>query len=100
MPAKYIYISSGSPRKYKVGGLDLEFHHRVLTETMIKNENAMLAVQAIKSMGQIHSDDEFIKTLSKRFSHDEWTKIEKASGKVASWILDIIRKAGWYSKNG
>ena len=100
VPAKYIYISSGSPRKYKVGGVDLEFRHRVLTETMIKNENAMLAVQAIKSMGQVHSDNEFVKALSKRFSQDEWTKIEKASGKVASWILDIIRKAGGYSKNG
>ena len=29
IPAKYIYISSGSPRKYKIVNTDLEFKHRV-----------------------------------------------------------------------
>ena len=100
IPAKYIFISSGHSRKYKIGNMDLEFRHRVLTETMINDEQAMLAVQAIKSMGRIHADDEFVKSLSKRFSHDEWIKIEKASHKVADWILTVIKKAKEIAKNG
>ena len=100
VPAKYIYISSGRSRKYRIGKTDLEFRHRVLTETMIKNEKAMLAVQAIKSIGQVHADTEFVKLMSKCFTYNEWVKIEKASHKVAGWVLDVIRKAKEFSKNG
>lgn len=94
VPAKYIYISSGSPRKYKIGNTILEFLHRVPKESTISNENANLVVQAIKSMGKVHAtENNFIDALSKRFSYEEWMKIEKASTKVAYWILDIITKA-------
>ena len=100
IPAKYIYISSGSPRKYKIGKIDLEFRHRILTETTIKDKNAMLVVQAIKSMGKIHADDNFTKLLSKCFSYAEWKKIEKESFKVTGWIFNVIRKAKEFSQDG
>lgn len=94
VPAKYIYISNGSPRKYKIGNTILEFRHRVPKESTISNENANLVIQAIKSMGKIHaSENRFIEALSARFSYAEWVKIEKSSTKVAYWILDIITKA-------
>jgi len=100
IPAKYIYISSGRSCKYKIGNIDLEFKHRVLTETMMNNENAILVVQAIKSIGQIHADNDFANQLAMCFSFDEWIKIEKASHKVAAWILDVIRKAKEFANNG
>ena len=94
IPAKYIYISSGRSRKFKVGNIDLEFRHRVLTETMISDEKTMLVVQAIKSIGQIHANKDFAKKLSKRFSFKEWVKIEKKSHKVTNWILEVIKSKG------
>lgn len=100
IPAKYIYISNGRSKKYKIGKMDLEFRHRVLTETMINNENAMLTVQAIRAIRQVHADNDFINKLSKKFSHKEWCKIEKASHKVTGWVFDVIRKAKEFSKNG
>lgn len=94
VPGKYIYISSGSSRKYKIGNMDLEFRHRVPKESAITNENANLAVQAIKAMGKVHAGEpDFIKALSMRFSYGEWSEIEKAAKKVAYWILDIIMRA-------
>ena len=100
VPAKYIYISNGSSRKYKIGNLDLEFRHRVPKESTITNENANLVVQAIKSMGKVHASvPDFIKALSMRFSYDEWCEIEKAAKKVAYWILDIIMRAKTQTQN-
>jgi len=94
VPGRYIYISSGSSRKYKIGNLDLEFRHRVPKESAITDENANLAVQAIKAMGKVYaSEPSFIKALALRFTHDEWVKIENASKKVAYWILGIITRA-------
>lgn len=94
VPARYIYISSGSPRKYTIGNTTLEFKYRTPKESTIKDENANLVVQALKSLGKEHaSESDFIKLLSTRFSYTEWIKIEKASKKVAYWVVDIIAKA-------
>lgn len=94
IPARHVFISSGSPRVYKIGNTTLEFRHRMLRESIINNEQANLVVQALKSLGNIHaSEPDFIRALATRFSPDEWSKIEKSSHKVAGWVLDIIRKA-------
>ena len=100
VPARYIYISSGSPRKYKIGNTPLEFRHRALTESVITNEKANLVVQALKSLGKIHADEDFVKLLSKRFSPTDWIEIEKSAALVADWILVIIKKAKDLAKNG
>lgn len=101
IPAKYIYISSGSPRKYVIINTPLEFRRRVLTESTIKDENANLVVQALKSLGKIHANEShFIEKLSTKFSYDDWVKIERAAAKVADWILVIIKKAKGLAKNG
>jgi len=79
----------------------LEFRHRMLRESVIDNEQANLVVQALKSLGKIHTiENDFIKRLSTRFSYDEWLKIEKTSHKTTGWILDAIRKAKEIRKNG
>jgi len=98
IPAKYIYISTGRSCKYNIGNTVLEFRHRVLTETMMNNENAMLVVQAIKSFGQIHADKDFKKQLANRFSYEEWIDIEKTSHKVADWVLEVIRNAKEFAR--
>jgi predicted transcriptional regulator of viral defense system len=100
IPAKYIFISSGRSRKYTIENTTIEFRHRVLTESTIINENANLVVQAIKSLGKVHANKEFAELLAKRFSYDEWNKIEKAAARVAGWILDEIKKAKECAKNG
>jgi hypothetical protein len=60
----------------------------------------MLVVQALKATGQVHADADFIKSLSKRFDYNEWSEIEKASCKVADWILVAIRQAKEIAQNG
>jgi len=100
VPARYIFISNGRSRKYKIFGTPLEFRQRILAESAITSENANLVVQAIKSMGKIHADDIFISKLSKIFLKKEWIDIEKSSAKVADWILVIIKKARNLANNG
>jgi len=90
--SKYIYISSGGPRKYKIGNTVLEFRHRVLTESLIKDKNTMLVIQAIKALGQIHADANFTKQLSSRFSRSEWQSIKKHAQKITGWVYEIITK--------
>ena len=100
VPAKYIFISNGKSRKYKIFGMPLEFRHRIHTESAITNENSNLVVQSIKSLGKVNADDDFIKQLSKKFTAAEWINIEKSAAKVADWILVIIKKAKELANNG
>jgi hypothetical protein len=94
IPSKHIYISSGRNCEYKIENQSLQFYHRVPKESTIDNENANLVIQSLKSLGKDQANQpDFINQLSKRFSYDEWLKIESASTKVAYWILDIIKKA-------
>lgn len=94
VPAKYVFISTGGSKTYKIGNTTLEFKHRILRESDINNENANLVVQALKSLGQTYaSDPNFIKKLASRFSYAEWVKIEKSAAKAIGWVLEIIKKA-------
>jgi len=93
VPARYIFISNGRSRKYKIFGTTLEFRQRILSESAITNENANIVIQAIKSLGKVHTDENFTNQLSKKFHADEWIEIEKSAAKVADWILMIIKTA-------
>ena len=100
IPARYIYISSGSRRIYKIGNTPLEFRHRTLRESIIKNEKANLVIQALKSLGKVYADTDFLKLLSVRFSYAEWAKIESYAHKVPGWVLEAIKKAKEFAQNG
>jgi hypothetical protein len=100
IPARYNYISSGGHRLYKIGKMTLEFCHRTLRESTIRNKKTNLVVQALKSLGKVHADRDFLKLLSRRFSHADWVKIEKDAHKVSGWVLSAITKAKEFAQNG
>ena len=94
VPAKYIYLSSGRHRKYNINGTILEFKELNSKTISINDKNTNLVVQSIAALGKIAAnEDDFVKKLSKCFSHDEWIKIEYKAKKVTSWILEVIAKA-------
>lgn len=93
VPAKYVYISDGRGKEYKVGNTTIKFLHRVPKDTQVKGENANLVVQALKSLGKNSVTPELIKQLSACFAPTEWAIIEKATKNVAQWMRDVIKTA-------
>ena len=94
VPARYVYISDGLAREYKIGNTILKFLHRVPKQTGVKGKNANLVVQSLKSLGKTSAEqEEFIYKLSKCFTKKEWELIEKATTKIAQWMQSIIKKA-------
>ncbi len=91
--SKYIYLSSGLSKKYLIDGNNLEFKHVSPKTLGLKNTNAILVTQAIKSLGEKHIDSDFVITLSKKFTYKEWTEISKHSTSVSHWIYEVIKNA-------
>ncbi|MCQ2914758.1 MAG: type IV toxin-antitoxin system AbiEi family antitoxin domain-containing protein [Alphaproteobacteria bacterium] len=90
MPGNYIFISNGPNKKIQIGNRILEFKHSTTRETNIRCKNALLVIQAIKSIGRNQMTEEIIYKLSSKFMPSEWKTIKISAKKVTYWIYDII----------
>jgi len=69
----YIYLSSGPSRSYKIGNTTLKFRHRALKNIVFKYQEGSLLVQALKSLGETHVDDEVKDKLI------SWLEVKKSN---------------------
>lgn len=88
--SKYIYFSDGPSKKYEIFNQILEFKHHTFQQASISDKNAMLVIQAIKSIGEKNITEDFIQKLKQKFSTEQWNKIKQKSSKVSGWIYNII----------
>lgn len=90
--AKNIYLSDGPNRIYNIGNITIEFKH-IAKKELSGDINTVLVIQAIRAIGEKQLTDEFIKSLSSKFSLDEWKKISIEAVRTSGWIYDVIKKA-------
>lgn len=90
--AKNIYLSDGPNRIYNIDNISIEFKH-IAKKELSGDINTVLVIQAIRAIGEKQLTDEFIKSLSSKFSLDEWKKISIEAVRTSGWIYDVIKKA-------
>ena len=90
--AKNIYLSDGPNRIYNIDNITIEFKH-IAKKELSGDINTVLVIQAIRAIGEKQLTDEFIKSLSSKFSLDEWKKIAIEAVRTSGWIYDVIKKA-------
>ncbi len=90
--AKNIYLSDGPNRIYNIDNITIEFKH-IAKKELSGDINTVLVIQAIRAIGEKQLTDEFIKSLSSKFSLDEWKKISIEAVRTSGWIYDVIKKA-------
>ena len=89
---KNIYLSDGPNRIYNIDNISIEFKH-IAKKELSGDINTVLVIQAIRAIGEKQLTDEFIKSLSSKFSLDEWKKISIEAVRTSGWIYDVIKKA-------
>ncbi|HDL63959.1 MAG TPA: hypothetical protein ENH12_01075 [Proteobacteria bacterium] len=92
VPARFIYLSNGPNRIYRIGGIDLTFKKTTLKEAALQHRESALLVQAIKALTSQNNIDEFINLARKRFSISERKRILKDTRYITDWIVEIIRR--------
>ena len=90
--AKNIYLSDGPNRIYNIDNITIEFKH-IAKKELSGDINTVLVIQAIRAIGEKQLTDEFMKSLSSKFSLEEWKKISIEAVRTSGWIYDVIKKA-------
>jgi len=92
VPARYIYLSNGPKREYKVMGNQLEFKKIALKNVGFKYAESALLVQAINSLGKDNISAEIITKLKQKIDSKLYPKIIKDTKTVTDWIYNVIKQ--------
>lgn len=92
IPARFVYLSNGPNRMYRIGDIDLTFRKTSLKEAALRYRESALLVQAIKALTSQNNIDEFINLARRRFSLSKRKRILKDTRYITDWIVEIIRK--------
>ena len=92
VPAKVVFLTDGTKREIKVGNQEI-----ILKQTTPKNMATAgrvsgLVIQALRSLGKDHVDDQLIATLANRLSADDRRHLMKDIRYAPAWIGAIFRR--------
>jgi len=91
--AKYIYLSDGPNKSYKLfNDVVIEFKKSVLKDIGFRYKESSLIVQALKSLGKEHITDEIIEKIKEQIEPKMYEKILKDTQSTTVWVYEIIKQ--------
>ena len=91
--AKYIYLSDGPNKSYKVlDNVTLEFKKSSLKDIGFKYKESSLIVQALKALGKKHITLETITKIREQINPKMYEKILKDTQSTTVWVYEIIKQ--------
>ncbi len=92
IPGRVQYLSDGPTRSYKIGKITLEFRHRTLKESGLKNSESALIVQALKGLGKERATDREIQKIRQWLPTEKRATVLRDTRLVTGWVYEIIRE--------
>jgi hypothetical protein len=92
IPANIVFHTDGAPRKIKVYNQLITFKHVVPKNLAYKSEALMLAVSALKEIGEYSVSENDMNTLRKALSHETKENISGDINLAPVWIRKKIRQ--------
>lgn len=91
--AKYIYLSDGPNKSYKIlDNVTLEFKKSALKDIGFKYKESSLIVQALKALGKKHITLETIIKIREQINPKMYEKILKDTQSTTVWVYEIIKQ--------
>src|SRR5574344_1947698 len=91
--AKYIYLSDGPNRSYKLlNDVVIEFKKSTLKDIGFKYKESSLIVQALKELGKENITNETIEKIKDKIEPKMYEKILKDTQTTTVWKYEIIKK--------
>ena len=91
--AKYIYLSDGPNKSYKLfNDVEIEFKKSVLKDIGFRYKESSLIVQALKSLGKEHITEEIIEKIKEQIEPKMYEKILKDTQSTTVWVYEIIKQ--------
>ncbi len=94
VPMNIVYLTSGTPRKLKIGNRTIVFKHRVPSTFAYKGKTMPILVLALQSIGKDNMDDAKLSTIKKVLSeHPENDTWQSDIAHAPAWIRKIVMDA-------
>ena len=91
--AKYIYLSDGPNKSYKLfNDVEIEFKKSVLKDIGFRYKESSLIVQALKSLGKEHITEEIIEKIKEQIEFKIYEKILTDTQSTTVWVYEIIKE--------
>ena len=91
--AKYIYLSDGPNKSYKLfNDVEIEFKKSVLKDIGFRYKESSLIVQALKSLGKEHITEEIIEKIKEQIEFKMYERILKDTQSTTVWVYEIIKQ--------
>ncbi|MCZ6803383.1 MAG: DUF6088 family protein [Proteobacteria bacterium] len=92
VPARWVYLSDGPSREYRIDKQLLSFKESALKDLGFSLRESGLLVQALKALGKENVDQKVIESLRKRLDGKNCARILKDTRTVTGWIYKIIKQ--------
>ena len=92
VPGRWVYLSDGPSRQYKVGRHTLAFRKSALKDVGFTYRESGLVVQALKALGKEHVSRATIETIRQRLDRKDCEHILKDTRAVTGWIYQSIKR--------
>lgn len=93
VPARIVYLSSGSSCSYEYGRQTIRFIQTPMKEIDFKLHESKLLVQAILTLGKNHQiENDLIKLIGKKFSPAQKKLILQDTVDTYKWVRDVVIK--------
>lgn len=92
VPAKYVYLSTGPYRSFKINDIELSFKHTANRYLLNLSNKSSLLVQAIFGLGKENINERDLKTITQVYSKDEINKVLSECKNVPVWVYETIKE--------
>lgn len=92
VPGRFLYLSNGPSRSYKVGNIYLSFEHTASKDAGFKLRESALIVQGLKSLGKDHLSPEVIQEIQDWLNPTLRPRVLKDTQTATGWVYEAIRQ--------
>ncbi len=92
VPGRWVYLSDGPGREYKVEKHSVVFKKSALKDVGFKHKESGLVVQALKALGREHVDQKVIESIRQQLKSKGCERILRDTRSVTGWIYETIKR--------
>lgn len=100
VPSKYVYITNGRSRSYRLQNRELHFKKGMLKETGFKLYESGLLVHALRALGKDHLTQKNLDIIRSAITPSKCKQILQDTRSVTGWIYKAIHEICRVSSNG
>ena len=90
VPARAVYLTSGSPKRVEVGKQVIDLRRAAPKSLISSSEISGMVIQALRYIGKDGVNDEVIRKLKNRLSEDDKKRLKKDAKTAPEWMRGVI----------